>query len=234
MEIYSADALPAASRATAWTDLYSQALNRVDVFFGTGSFADEQTIEVVCANGVVEKLVAKHIIIATGSRPYRPADIDFHHPRIYDSDTILSLGHTPRKLIVYGAGVIGCEYASIFSGLGVLVELVDNRGQLLRFLDSEISQALSYHFCYKNITVRHNEDSDRVEGVDNDWRRLPQQFDASILSDEATAPGFPSFTGAFVGVACQDMAGTALPADFDFFEYRERSYRMDPFNTPTT
>jgi xylan 1,4-beta-xylosidase len=74
----------------------------------------------------------------------------------------------------------------------------------------------------------------RVEGVDNDWRRLPQQFDASILSDEATAPGFPSFTGAFVGVACQDMAGTALPADFDFFEYRERSYRMDPFNTPTT
>lgn len=143
------------------------ARNRVDVFFGTGSFADEQTIEVVCANGVVEKLVAKHIIIATGSRPYRPADIDFHHPRIYDSDTILSLGHTPRKLIVYGAGVIGCEYASIFSGLGVLVELVDNRGQLLSFLDSEISQALSYHFSNNNITVRHNEDYDRVEGVDN-------------------------------------------------------------------
>ncbi|MCT7233104.1 FAD-dependent oxidoreductase, partial [Salmonella enterica] len=94
------------------------ARNRVDLFFGTGSFADEQTVEVVCSNGVVEKLVAKHIIIATGSRPYRPVDIDFLHPRIYDSDTILSLGHTPRKLIIYGAGVIGCEYASIFSGLG--------------------------------------------------------------------------------------------------------------------
>ena len=72
----------------------------------------------VCTNGVVETLMAKQIIIATGSRPYRPADIDFTHSRIYDSDTILSLGHTPRKLIVYGAGVIGCEYASIFSGLG--------------------------------------------------------------------------------------------------------------------
>jgi xylan 1,4-beta-xylosidase len=69
----------------------------------------------------------------------------------------------------------------------------------------------------------------RVEGVDEDWRWLPQQFDASILSDEATAPGQSSFTGAFVGMACQDVAGTLTPADFDFFEYRERSYRASPF-----
>jgi len=62
----------------------------------------------------------------------------------------------------------------------------------------------------------------RVEG--EDWRRLPQQFDASILSDEAAAPGSPNFTGAFVGMACQDVAGTAMPADFDYFEYRERAY----------
>ena len=71
----------------------------------------------------------------------------------------------------------------------------------------------------------------RVEGVDNDWRWLPQQFDASILSDEACVPGTPNFTGAFVGMACQDMSGTARPADFDFFEYRERSYRANPFET---
>ena len=57
------------------------------------------------------------------------------------------------------------------------------------------------------------------------WRVLPEQFDASILSDEATAPGNPNFTGAFVGMAAQDMAGTALPADFDWFEYRERPYQ---------
>jgi xylan 1,4-beta-xylosidase len=68
----------------------------------------------------------------------------------------------------------------------------------------------------------------RVEGVDQDWRWLPQQFDASILSDEASAPGLPNFTGAFVGMACQDLAGTAQPADFDFFEYLERNYRSDP------
>ena len=60
---------------------------------------------------------------------------------------------------------------------------------------------------------------------DGDWNWLPQQFDASILSDEAAAPGTPNFTGAFVGMACQDTSGAARAADFDYFEYRERDYR---------
>ena len=68
----------------------------------------------------------------------------------------------------------------------------------------------------------------RVEGRDTALQWLPQQFDASILSDEATAPGAPNFTGAFVGVACQDMSGAALHADFDWFEYREREFVIDP------
>jgi xylan 1,4-beta-xylosidase len=70
----------------------------------------------------------------------------------------------------------------------------------------------------------------RVEGVDTDWRWLPQQFDASILSDECLAPGQAHFTGAFVGMACQDLAGTSKPADFDFFHYRERDYCPNPFS----
>jgi xylan 1,4-beta-xylosidase len=57
---------------------------------------------------------------------------------------------------------------------------------------------------------------------------LPEQHDASILSDEASAPGAPNFTGAFVGMACQDLAGTALAADFDWFEYREHEYVATP------
>jgi xylan 1,4-beta-xylosidase len=60
---------------------------------------------------------------------------------------------------------------------------------------------------------------------DGDWRWLPQVFDASILSDEATAPGLPNFTGAFVGMACHDTSGSGRPADFDWFEYVERPYR---------
>jgi xylan 1,4-beta-xylosidase len=64
------------------------------------------------------------------------------------------------------------------------------------------------------------------------WHWIPQQFDASILSDEATAPGQPNFTGAFVGMACQDMSGTRCPADFDWFEYVERPSPVD-LNPPT-
>ena len=65
-------------------------------------------------------------------------------------------------------------------------------------------------------------------GGEEDWRWLPEQFDASILSDEASAPSLPNFTGAFVGMACQDLAGTGRPADFDWFQYRERDFRADP------
>lgn len=66
----------------------------------------------------------------------------------------------------------------------------------------------------------------RVEG--QEWTWLQPSFDASILSDEATAPGLPNFTGAFVGMACQDLSGVARPADFDYFEYHERGYCTDP------
>jgi xylan 1,4-beta-xylosidase len=61
-----------------------------------------------------------------------------------------------------------------------------------------------------------------------EWQWLPGPLDASILSDEASAPGMPNFTGAFVGMCCQDLAGTRKPADFDYFIYRERGYLADP------
>jgi xylan 1,4-beta-xylosidase len=64
---------------------------------------------------------------------------------------------------------------------------------------------------------------------DGPWQPLPHIFDASILSDEAQRPGTPNFTGAFVGMTCQDLAGTARHADFGYFSYRERDFRVDPF-----
>jgi xylan 1,4-beta-xylosidase len=64
--------------------------------------------------------------------------------------------------------------------------------------------------------------------IDGDWIWLPEQFDASVLSDEAGPPGLPNFAGAFVGMCCQDMAGTRRVADFDYFEYRERGFARSP------
>ena len=136
------------------TQFYAR--NRVDVFFGFARFLDRNNIEIL-GNETNENLRFDQAVIATGSSPYEPDDVDFSHPRIYTSDTVLNLEHTPRTLIIYGAGVVGSEYASIFAGLGVRVELVDNRANLLEFLDVEISDSLSYHLRNNGVRIRHNE-----------------------------------------------------------------------------
>lgn len=141
--------------------------NRIYVHSGTAQFAGPNIVEVQLPYGVVDKISAKNILIATGSRPYRPGNVDFTHPRIYDSDTILEMNHTPRTLIIYGAGVIGCEYASIFSGLGVKVDLINTREHLLEFLDSEISDALSYHLREKGVLVRQLEEFESLQATDH-------------------------------------------------------------------
>ena len=98
--------------------------NRIHVHSGLAHFTSANSVAVEYQDSPTDNITAKHILIATGSRPYRPSNIDFNHPRIYDSDTILRMAHTPRTLVIYGAGVIGCEYASIFSGLGIKVCLL--------------------------------------------------------------------------------------------------------------
>lgn len=141
--------------------------NRCQLYFGEASFVDAHTVNVLYADGSNEQLTAKNIVIATGSRPYRPAEIDFSHPRVYDSDTILKLKHNPARILIYGAGVIGCEYASIFKGLGAKVDLINTRDRLLAFMDAEVSDALSYHFWNSGIMIRHNEEFERVETRDD-------------------------------------------------------------------
>ena len=142
--------------------------NRVAVFHGEAKFLDPKTVEVHSGEGVSDTFTGQEIVIATGSRPYRPDDVDFTHSRVFDSDTILSLTETPKKMVIIGAGVIGCEYASIFSGLGVRVELIDGRERLLSFLDHEISDALSYQLRDNGVLVRHSEKLKSVE-YQNDW-----------------------------------------------------------------
>jgi NAD(P) transhydrogenase len=141
--------------------------NRVRLFEGRAGFSDPHTIEVVQPGGAKLVLEAEHVILATGSRPYRPPDVDFAHPRIFDSDTVLRLDHTPQTITIYGAGVVGCEYASIFRNLGIKVNLVNTREKLLAFLDEEIIDALSYHLRDQGVILRHQEEAERVEPRDD-------------------------------------------------------------------
>jgi NAD(P) transhydrogenase len=146
-------------------DIYQR--NHVQVIHGHARFSDANTIELDHPDRPSRKLTAKNFVIATGSRPYRPGDVDFTHPRVRDSDTILRLDHTPNVITVYGAGVVGCEYASIFRMLGVRVNLINSRDKLLSFLDDEIIDALAYHLRDQGIVLRHNEEYERVEPLDD-------------------------------------------------------------------
>jgi len=141
--------------------------NRVEVVFGRARFVDPHHVEVLRPDGVADLMRAEHFVIATGSRPYHPPNLDFSHRRILDSDSVLRLAHTPRSITIYGAGVIGCEYASVFATLDVKVNLVNTRDRLLSFLDDEITDALSYHLRQLGVVIRHNETYDRVEAGDD-------------------------------------------------------------------
>ena len=140
--------------------------NLVDILIGRAVFVDAHTVEVTTATGAKRQYTADAFVIATGARPYHPADVDFSHPRILDSDSVLNLETNPRSLTIYGAGVVGCEYASIFRGLRIKVNLVNMRDRLLSYLDDEIIDALSYHLSVNGVLIRHNEEYEKVEPDD--------------------------------------------------------------------
>lgn len=141
--------------------------NNVDLLIGRARFLNSQSIEVTESSGLKKTYYADSFIIATGSRPYHPPDVDFSHPRIVDSDKLLKIQDNPKTLTIYGAGVIGCEYASIFRGLSVKVNLINTRNQLLSFLDDEIIDALAYHLRENGVLIRHSEEYEKVVADEN-------------------------------------------------------------------
>ena len=116
--------------------------HHIETVWGRASLPDPHTVRVTLKEGGTRDLSANIILIATGSGPFRPAGVPFGHARVHDSDSILKLKYLPRSLAVIGGGVIGSEYASVFTALGVKVTLVDARDRLLPFLDAEIAERL--------------------------------------------------------------------------------------------
>lgn len=143
--------------------------DRVEVIHGRARFVDANTIEVLNPRGMPERYHADYFVIATGSIPYRPPAVDFDHPLVCDSDTILRPDvRQARSVTIYGAGVIGSEYASILATLGLKVDLVNTRDRLLSFLDDEITDALSNHLRNQGVIIRNNEEYERVEYNDDE------------------------------------------------------------------
>jgi len=142
--------------------------NRVTVFNATAAFTDPHTLRLCLVDGSSEKVVsAANVVIATGTEATRAPHIPFDGQTVFVSDDILGLKQLPRTLAVVGAGVIGCEYASIFAALGVRVTLVDRLPRLLPFVDKEIVEALDYHLRQMRMTIWMGETVTAIERVEN-------------------------------------------------------------------
>jgi NAD(P) transhydrogenase len=140
--------------------------HQIDRRSGTAAFADPHRIVVKPSDGTSEYLTADYFLIATGSRPFRPPNIPFEDPRIFDSDSILQMDKLPESMLVAGGGVIGCEYACMFAALGIKVSLVEGRDRLLGFLDNEIAASLAEHMQQMGITFYMPDAIDSVAAGD--------------------------------------------------------------------
>ena len=115
--------------------------HNISIFHGEGSLKDKNTV-IVKSSKEQKEISGDVILIATGSSPHHPPEIPFDGKLIFDSDTILNMKSIPRKMVVVGGGVIGTEYASIFTALGIRVTLIEPKGRIVSFIDSEIGQRL--------------------------------------------------------------------------------------------
>ncbi len=131
--------------------------NGVTVIDGTASFISPNQLSVVSPNGESIVYEGQFILIATGTRPYRPKHIPFNGNNIIDSDEIITLKEIPRSMTVIGGGVIGLEYATIFNALDVEVTLIESRPNLLDFVDRELVDELQHHLRDRGVTLRLEE-----------------------------------------------------------------------------
>jgi NAD(P) transhydrogenase len=149
--------------------------HHIDLYNGHASFVDAHTVQLENRGVSGVRLTGDHILIATGSHPFRPPVFPFHDPRVYDSDTILNLHDIPNRMLVVGGGVIGCEYACMFATLGIEVTLLEGRERLLTFLDAEVADLLTRSMVDMGIDMRFNESVAAVEST-------PARLEATLAS----------------------------------------------------
>ena len=140
--------------------------NGVDLRAGIASFLGPKTIQITANDGTVQKVEADSILIATGTKPHRASDIPFDGRRILDSDEVLRMPSLPRSMCIVGAGVIGLEYASIFSSLDIKVSMIDSRNRMLDFLDEEITNDLQFHLRDRGVSIRLGESIESARVAD--------------------------------------------------------------------
>ena len=153
------------------------ARNGVRTVGGSAHFVDPHTVAISKADGDAERFSADNIVIAVGTKPFRPSHIPFDDKAVVDSDSLVQELRVPRSLTVVGAGVIGLEYATIFSALDVPVTIVEPRNNFLEFIDREIIEEFTHDLRKRGVSFRVGCKVDRVELDGMGWP-------VAILDDE--------------------------------------------------
>ncbi|WP_137149909.1 Si-specific NAD(P)(+) transhydrogenase [Devosia sp. FKR38] len=145
------------------------ARNGVRTFAGKARFIDANHISVTDPTGDVHTFGFEHAVIAVGTAPYRPANIPFNDHSVVDSDSLVFEPRVPRSLTVVGAGVIGIEYATIFSALDVPVTIIEPRDTILDFIDREIIEEFTHDLRKRGMTIRFGAKVETVELDEQGW-----------------------------------------------------------------
>ncbi|OWV88802.1 pyridine nucleotide-disulfide oxidoreductase [Rhizobium sp. N122] len=139
------------------------ARNRVQHIRGKASFINASTLQVIKDDGEITQVTAASVLLAVGTKPFRPDYIPFDGKTVLDSDELLDIQELPRSMVVIGAGVIGIEYATIFSALDTAVTVIDPKATMLDFIDKEIVEDFTYQLRDRNMKLLLGQKADKVE-----------------------------------------------------------------------
>ncbi|OHV25283.1 MULTISPECIES: Si-specific NAD(P)(+) transhydrogenase [Rhizobium] len=143
------------------------ARNRVQHIRGKASFINASTLQVVKDDGEITQVTAASVLLAVGTKPFRPDYIPFDGKTVLDSDELLDIQELPRSMVVIGAGVIGIEYATIFSALDTAVTVIDPKATMLDFIDKEIVEDFTYQLRDRNMKLLLGQKADKVETLED-------------------------------------------------------------------
>lgn len=159
------------------------ARNRVQQMRGKARFVDPTTLEVVKDDGETMLVSGTSIMLAVGTKPFRPDYMPFDGKTVLDSDELLDISELPRSLVVIGAGVVGIEYATIFSALDTQVTVIDPKPTMLDFIDKEIVEDFIYQLRDRNMKLHLGHKAETVERLDNGKVLLTLDNGRRITSD---------------------------------------------------
>ncbi|MEE8388549.1 MAG: Si-specific NAD(P)(+) transhydrogenase [Acidiferrobacterales bacterium] len=157
--------------------------NGVTVITGEASFADAHIMNVVTRDGETTQFSADRFFLATGTAPRRPGYIPFNNTNIIDSDGLLRLKSIPRSIIVYGAGVIGVEYASMFKALEIDVTLVNEHDYMLSFIDRDVMDEFSHLLRENGMRMMLGEKIENINHTDSGKVEVHFASGRSVIAD---------------------------------------------------